>query len=35
MGGRFEDDDGLGRLQRVAQDEDLEQSSEAEDEMSE
>ncbi|KAF9690098.1 hypothetical protein SADUNF_Sadunf01G0160500 [Salix dunnii] len=33
--GRFDDDDDLGRLQRVAQDEDLEQSSGAEDGMSE
>ncbi|CAK7356759.1 unnamed protein product [Dovyalis caffra] len=33
--GRFEDDDGLGRLQRVALDEDLDQSSGAEDDMSE
>ncbi|KAB5574282.1 hypothetical protein DKX38_001476 [Salix brachista] len=33
--GRFDDDDDLGRLRRVAQDEDLEQSSGAEDGMSE
>ena len=32
---RFEDEDGLGRLQRVALDEDLHHSSGAEDEMSE
>jgi RNA polymerase II-associated factor 1 len=32
---RFEDEDGLGRLQRVALDEDLHHSSGAEDDMSE